>query len=398
MLTDRQIFQTNLGLPAIVDDPLEIVKAKGVFMYDAEGKDYLDLVSGVSVSNVGHCHPKVIEAITKQVNKYMHLMVYGDIVQSPQVRFAKLLTDHLPETLDSVYFVNSGSEAIEGAMKLAKRATGKTELVYFDNAYHGSTAGALSMIGRECYHKAFRPLLPCTKQLRFNDIEQLGEISEHTFAVVMEPIQSEAGVILPQPGFLEAVRKRCDEAGALLIFDEVQMGFGRTGALFAFQKLGVRPDILCLAKAIGGGMPLGAFIASRELMNLLTFNPVLGHITTFGGHPVCCAAGMAAMEVLLNENLIETAEEKGYIFAKAIIDHPAVKEIRQAGLFLGIDIDEKIDTGKLLRKFRDNRLLGDLFLFREHSFRIAPPLIINKNEINIALERVLKSLDEIIQK
>ncbi len=393
MITDRQIFQTFLGLPAIVEDPMEIVKAEGVYMYDRDGKDYLDLVSGVSVSNVGHCHPKVVEAIKAQVDNYMHLMVYGDIVQSPQVRLSKLLVDNLPETLNSVYFVNSGSEAIEGALKLAKRATGRTTLVHFDNAYHGGTAGALSMMGREYYRSAFRPLLPCTKELQFNNTEQLEEIKEDTFAVVMEPVQSEAGVIIPKKGFLEAVRRRCNEVGALLIFDEIQMGMGRTGSIFAFRKLGVTPDILCLAKALGGGMPLGAFIASRNLMNLLTFNPVLGHITTFGGHPVCCAAGLAALHVIIDDDLAAKAEAKGLKFQKAIEDHKTVRDIRRIGLFLGIDIDENIDTGKLLSQFRSNGLLGDLFLFREHAFRIAPPLTITDNEIDIAITRVIKTLD-----
>jgi Ornithine/acetylornithine aminotransferase len=393
MLTNRQLFQRNLGLPANVDDPWEIVKANNIYMYDADGKEYIDMVSGVSVSNVGHLHPKVVDAIKDQLEKYMHLMVYGDFVEAPQVQLAKLLCDQLPNSLDAVYFVNSGSEAIEGAIKLAKRITGKTELFHFDNAYHGGTTAALSMMGREYYKKPYRPLLPGTHELKFNDVDQLSEISENAFAVVMEPVQSEAGVIIPKKGFLEAVRKRCNEVGAMLIFDEVQMGFGRTGSLFSFQKFGVTPDILCLAKAMGGGMPIGAFISSKQKMNLLTFDPVLGHITTFGGHPVCCAAGLASLQLLLENDWISTADEKGKYLKDKLITHPLVKEIRQVGLFLGIDIDEKIHTGDLLHKFRENGLLGDLFLFRDHAFRIAPPLLITHEQLDEILHRVILTLN-----
>lgn len=395
-LTNRQLFQTYLGLPAQTDNPWEIVKAKGIYMYDAQGKDYIDMVSGVSVSNIGHLHPQIVDAIKTQLDDYMHLMVYGDFVETPQVLLAQLLASHLGYGLDATYFVNSGSEAIEGALKLAKRATGRAEIIHMNNAYHGGTTGALSMMGSEYYKNAFRPLLPAIREINFNDFSHIDIISEDTAAVVMEPIQSEAGLIIPAPGYLEAIRQRCDEVGALLIFDEVQMGFGRTGSLFAFQKLNIRPDILCLAKAMGGGMPIGAFIANKDLMTKLSFNPVLGHITTFGGHPVCCAAALANLKLLLDTDWIATADEKGRQIAESMRLHPLVKEVRQVGLFVAIDIDDNVDTTLLLQRFRDNGLLGDLFLFRQHAFRIAPPICVTNEEVEEILRRVNNTLNSML--
>lgn len=395
-LTNRQLFQTYLGLPAQTDNPWEIVKAKGIYMYDAQGKDYIDMVSGVSVSNIGHLHPQIVDAIKTQLDDYMHLMVYGDFVETPQVLLAQLLASHLGYGLDATYFVNSGSEAIEGALKLAKRATGRAEIIHMNNAYHGGTTGALSMMGSEYYKNAFRPLLPAIREINFNDFSHIDIISEDTAAVVMEPIQSEAGLMIPAPGYLEAIRQRCDEVGALLIFDEVQMGFGRTGSLFAFQKLNIRPDILCLAKAMGGGMPIGAFIANKDLMTKLSFNPVLGHITTFGGHPVCCAAALANLKLLLDTDWIATADEKGRQIAESMRLHPLVKEVRQVGLFVAIDIDENVDTTLLLQRFRDNGLLGDLFLFRQHAFRIAPPICVTNEEVEEILRRVNNTLNSML--
>lgn len=394
MLTNRQIFQTHLGLPSVVDDPIEITKAKGIYQYDNEGNEYIDLVSGVSVSNIGNLHPHVVQAIKNQLNDYMHLMVYGKFVQSPQVRLAKLLTDQLPKSLDSVFFVNSGSEAIEGALKLAKRLTHRPEIISFRNAYHGGTTGALSLLGNEDLKNAFRPLLPCTRMLDFNDFDQLEQITEQTACVLIEPIQAEAGIILPKEGYLEALRERCNETGTILIFDEIQMGFGRTGKLFAFQLLDVVPDILCIAKAMGGGMPIGAFVSSHENMNKLTFNPELGHITTFGGHPVCCAAALASLEVILNEKLAEQADEKGLRYANNLINHPAVKEIRQVGLMLGIQVVDSINISKLMKTLKKNRLIVDQFLFHESAFRIAPPLIITNDEIDKSIAIVRQTLDE----
>ncbi len=397
MLTNRQLFQLHMGLPSVVNDPIEIVKAEGIYLYDDAGQQYIDLVSGVSVSNVGHRHPAVISAIKKQLDAYLHVMVYGKFLHSPQVSFATRLASLLPPALQSVFFVNSGSEAIEGALKLAKRLTGRPELVSFSNAYHGGTSGALSMLGNERLKNAFRPLLPATRLLDFNDFEQLEQISEQTAAVLIEPIQAEAGIILPKPGFLKAVRQRCNETGSILIFDEIQMGFGRTGKLFAFQKEGVIPDILCLAKAMGGGMPLGAFISSAENMCALTFQPELGHITTFGGHPVSCAAALAALEVIMDEGLHTQAEAKGKIYEIALKNHESIKEIRRSGLMLGVELKPSVDIDKLMQKIAEQKLVVDRFLFHNSSFRIAPPLSITEEEINMTVKRIILALNESIK-
>jgi acetylornithine/succinyldiaminopimelate/putrescine aminotransferase len=285
---------------------LEIVRAEGIYMYGPDGTKYMDLISGVSVSNTGHGHPKVKEAVKNQVDLYMHLMVYGEIIQNPQVKYAQKLTELLPSALSSCYFVNSGSEAVEGALKLAKRFTGRSRIVSFRNAYHGSTHGALSIQGSEIYRNAFRPLLPDTFQIDFNDDSALEAIDSKTACVIVEPVQGEAGIIFPENNFLTKIRKKCNSAGALLIFDEIQTGFGRLGRMFAFERFGVVPDILLLAKALGGGMPLGAFISSNEIMSSLITNPSLGHITTFGGHPVCCAAGLASLNIIIDERLAES--------------------------------------------------------------------------------------------
>ena len=290
----RKQFLRHVAQTSPSPQLIEIARAEGVFFYTPEGKPYYDLISGVSVSNVGHANPVVVEAVQRQAADYMHVMVYGELVERPQVEFARRLAEALPEPLDSIYFLNSGAEAVEGALKLAKRYTARTEMISMRKAYHGSTHGAMSMMGTpegEEWKAAFRPLLPDVQSVEFNDFEQLSRITERTAAVLVEPLQGEAGVRQPAKGFLEALRKRCDEVGALLIFDEIQTGFGRTGEIFACVKYGVTPDVICLAKALGGGMPLGAFVSSSEIMSSLSHSPVLGHITTFGGHPVCCAAG-----------------------------------------------------------------------------------------------------------
>jgi acetylornithine/succinyldiaminopimelate/putrescine aminotransferase len=392
MLTNRQLFQQYLGLPSVVNDPIEIVRAAGIYLYDDKGDEYIDLVSGVSVSNTGHLHPHVVTAIKSQLEKYMHTMVYGKFVQAPQVQLAQKLSSLLPENLQSIYFVNSGSEAIEGALKLAKRLTGRAEMISFKNSYHGGTAGALSMLGQEGLKQAFRPLLPAVKHLEFNNFEQIKRISRQTACVLVEPIQAEAGIILPQPGFLQALRQRCTETGTLLIFDEIQMGFGRTGSLFAFQQLDVIPDILCMAKAMGGGLPLGAFAASKEMMNSFTFQPELGHITTFGGHPVSCAASLASLDVLLNEKLIEQADIKGKAFEEILQNVSMIKAIRRKGLMLGIELDPEIPIGKLLKHLQKHKLIVDQFLFHAHAFRIAPPLTITHDEINKVSAMILDAL------
>ena len=393
MLNNRQLFLQHLAVPAEIPDAIEIVKAEGIFIYDTEGKTYIDLVSGVSVSNIGHRHPKVVQAIEEQLKKYMHLMVYGKYIQSPQVKLAGKLTSLLPENLQSVFFVNSGSEAIEGAVKLAKRVTGRREIVAFKNAYHGSTHGALSILGNEEMKYAYRPLLPGIRFLQFNQETELENITEQTAAVVIEPVQAEAGILIPDKSYMKALRNRCNETGTLLIFDEVQMGFGRTGKLFAFEHFDVVPDILCLAKAMGGGMPIGAFVSGKEHMNTLTHNPALGHITTFGGHPVSCAAALASLEVILDENLTEQANTKGELFKNRLEEHAKVDHIRQAGLMLAIELKPEFSIPKLVKILQQNGLIVDQFLFNNHSFRIAPPLTITYEEIDKVVEKVIKSLD-----
>ena len=395
MLNYRQLFLQHLAVPAEMPDALEIVRAQGIFLYDANGNEFIDLVSGVSVSNVGHRHPKVVKAIEEQLKKYMHLMVYGKYIQSPQVLLAGKLTSLLPENLQSVYFVNSGSEAIEGAIKLAKRVTGRREIIAFKNAYHGSTHGALSILGNEEMKYAYRPLLPGIRFLQFNNTEDLEKISSETAAVVIEPVQAEAGILIPDQEFMTALRNKCNETGTLLIFDEVQMGFGRTGKLFAFEHFGIAPDILCLAKAMGGGMPIGAFVASRTYMQTLTHNPALGHITTFGGHPVSCAAALASLEIILEEQLAKQANEKGQLFKNALEKHPSVNHIRQIGLMLAVELKPEYSLQKLIKLLQKNGLIVDQFLFNDRSFRIAPPLTITNKEILLAIDKVVISLDEL---
>lgn len=388
MLTNRQLFFQHLAIPSEQPLALEIVKAEGIYMYDVDNTRYVDLVSGVSVSNIGHRNPQVIEAIKKQLDDYMHLMVYGEIIQSPQVKLAERLSQALPESLQSVYFVNSGSEAIEGALKLAKRYTGRSEIIAFKNAYHGGTHGALSILGSEELKYAFRPLLPDIRHLNYNSFVDLDQISTKTACVVIEPIQAEAGIILPRYGYLKALRKKCNECGTVLIYDDIQMGFGRTGKLFSFELEGIIPDIICLAKAMGGGMPIGAFISSKEMMLTLTNKPVLGHITTFGGHPVCCAAALANLEFILENKLSEKANAKGQLFIKLLQDIPNIKEIRGSGLMLAVEMETAEQNNKVVDLLLESHLIVDKFLFHDRAFRIAPPLIITEDEIKEIAEIV----------
>ena len=389
----RHVAQTSPG-PQLI----EVARAEGVFFYTPEGKPYYDLVSGVSVNNVGHGNRAVVEAVQRQAADYMHIMVYGEMVERPQVEFARLLAESLPEPLDTVYFLNSGAEAVEGALKLAKRYTHRTEMISMRRAYHGSTHGAMSMMGEpegEEWKNAFRPLLPDTKAIDFNSFDDLEQITERTACVLCEPVQGEAGVRVPQKGYLQALRKRCDEVGALLIFDEIQVGMGRTGEMFAMQKYGVTPDIVCLAKALGGGMPLGAFVSSQKIMSTLTHNPVLGHITTFGGHPVCCAAGLAAMKFLQEEKVVEDVERKGAMFVELLKDHPAVKEIRRSGLLMAVELGESAKLYRLMDHFIEEGILSDWFLYCDTAFRISPPLIITDDEIRNCVALIRKCLDRI---
>ncbi|HRX96888.1 MAG TPA: aspartate aminotransferase family protein [Bacteroidales bacterium] len=393
MLSNREIFFQHMGLPSLNPLDLEIEKAEGIYLYGKDGEKYIDLVSGVAVSNIGHRHPEVIKRIQNQLDKYMHLMVYGEMIQSPQTQLAYKLKEFLPENLNSTYFVNSGSEAIEGALKLAKRFTGRSEVIAFKNAYHGGTHGALSILGDERLKNAFRPLLPGIKFIEFNNFNHLNQITPKTACVVVETVQAEAGIILPKAGFLQALREKCTETGTLLVIDDIQMGFGRTGSLFSFENFGIVPDILTLAKAMGGGMPIGAFISSQEIMRSLTNKPELGHITTFGGHPVACAAALANLDVITKESIYKQAEKKGLIYKNELIKHPLVTEVRQKGLMLGVDI--KGDVFKLVRVFLRNGLITDPFLFRANAFRIAPPLTISEDEITESINLIWQSLSEL---
>ena len=375
---------------------LEIVKAEGVYMFDISGNRYMDLISGVSVSNTGHSHPKVVEAVKGQLDSYMHLMVYGEMIQYPQVRYAELLAGILPQNLSTCYFVNSGSEAVEGALKLAKKNTGRSRIVSFRNSYHGSTHGALSVQGSERYKNPFRPLLPDIFLADFNDVKSLSVIDNKTACVIIEPVQAEAGVIWPAEGFLENLRQRCSNTGSLLIFDEVQTGLGRTGRMFAFEHFNVIPDILILAKAFGGGMPLGAFISSNDIMSVLMINPPLGHITTFGGHPVCCAAGLASLEVIISENLIPECRKKNEI-VKNMLKHQLIKEIRGEGLMLAVKLPGPDYVDFVISNSKNYGIILDYFLFCSDSFRLAPPLTISNDEILWACIQILKLLDDALK-
>ncbi len=393
-MNQRELFFAYMGLPSADPLAIEVERAEGIYIYDKNGNQYLDLCSGVSVSNLGHNNQRILQAIENQIHKYLHLMVYGELIQSPQVKLAELLIKNLPENLESVYFVNSGSEATEGALKLAKRFTGRTEIIAFKNAYHGSTHGALSVLGFEDMKRAFRPLLPDIRFLEFNNENDLQQITEKTACVIVEPVQAEAGVILPQNDFLKKLRKRCDETGCLLIFDEVQTGLGRTGKLFAFEHFDVVPDILTLAKAFGGGMPIGAFISSRKIMQTLQFKPQLGHITTFGGHPVSAAAALESLKIILETRIFETAHQKGLKFKQVIEKHPLVKDIRGIGLLWAVELENPALAAKFIELAKNETfLITDRFLFRPNAFRIGPPLTITDQEIDDATDRILRTLD-----
>ena len=377
----RKQFLAHVGQTSPSPMLIEVERAEGTFFYTPEGRRYYDLVAGVSVSNVGHANPAVVRAVQEQAARYMHVMVYGELVERPQVRYAAKVASLLPQPIDSLYFVNSGAEAVEGALKLAKRFTGRTELIGMRRAYHGSTHGAMSMMGTpegEQWKAAFRPLLPDVQSIEFNDFAALERITRRTACVLAEPVQGEAGVRPPAAGYLEALRRRCDEVGALLIFDEIQTGMGRTGALFAMQRYGVTPDIVCLAKAFGGGMPLGAFAAPKRIMDALQTAPVLGHITTFGGHPVCCAAGLAALDYLLEHDVVAQVERKGALYEELLRDHPAVREIRRSGLLLAVELGDSARLYRMMELFAEAGIMSDWFLYCDTAFRISPPLTISE--------------------
>lgn len=392
-MNTRQLFLQHVAQTSPAPVGLHIASASGNYLYDADGNAFLDLIGGISVCNTGHKHPRVVKAIKDQADKYLHIMVYGELVQSPQVAYAHLLAAHLPETLNCVYFTNSGTEATEGALKLARRVTGRPEIIACKNSYHGATMGALSVMGDEYWRNAFRPLLPGVWHCDYNSNALIDTISEKTACVIVETVQAEAGVIEPDANWLQALRKKCTETGALLIFDEIQCGFGRTGKLWGFEHYNVTPDIVLLGKALGGGMPLGAFIASHQLMQAFTDNPVLGHITTFGGHPVCCAAGMAAMEVLLEEELVNQVAEKEQLFHELLV-HPAIKAVRSKGLLMAVELADMDSVLRTLQAALQKGLFSDWFLFASHCIRIAPPLTITTEEIEKACKILLESLSE----
>ena len=372
---------------------IDVASAKGVYITDKSGKTYLDLVAGVSACTIGHCHPRVVKAIQDQSSKYMHVMVYGEFIQEPQLALAKKLASLLPDTLNSTYFVNSGVEAIEASMKLAKRYTGRAEIISCKNSYHGSTHGALSIMGKETYKQKFRPLLPDCRQIIYNDVDSLNEITEKTAAVIIEPIQGATGFITPKNGYLKLVREKCDEVGALLIFDEIQTCFGRTGNLFGLETYSVTPDILCMAKGMGGGMPIGSFTTSTEKMHSLRENPILGHITTFGGHPIVCAASLATLDELCETQLFREVEKKETLF-RALLKHPKIKEIRGKGLMLAIELDDAKLCQKVVHRGIEQGIITFFFLFSKTAVRLSPPLTISDDEIRHAANIILNILDE----
>lgn len=394
MVNQRQLFLQHVAQTSPAPLALEIVKAEKSTLYDVNGKPFTDLIAGISVCNIGHRHPAVIEAIKKQLDQYLHLLVYGELVETPQVAYAHLLTRHLPEALNSVYFTNSGAEATEGAMKLAKRYTGRTQIIGFHQSYHGSTQGALSIMGDETWRNAFRPLLPGILQLNYNSYEDLELITTSTACVIAETVQAERGVVVPDKKWIQALREKCTETGCLLVLDEIQTGFGRTGSLWGFEQMQVTPDIVLLGKAIGGGMPLGAFIADKKIMWSLASNPVLGHITTFGGHPVSCAAGLAALKVLLEEDIISHVKSKASLFLSSL-KHPQIKAVRSAGLLIAVEFESFGKNKAVIDRCIEDGVLTDWFLFAPEYMRIAPPLNISDDEIRKACESIINAINNV---
>jgi acetylornithine/N-succinyldiaminopimelate aminotransferase len=394
MISPRELFHSYVAQTSPKPMGLEIVKGEGVYLFGKNGEKYLDLIAGISVSNVGHNHPAIVNAVKDQAEKYMHLMVYGEYIQTPQVKLAEKIAGLLPDKLNNIYFVNSGSEANEGALKLAKRFTGKRKIIYCKNAYHGSTQGVLSVIGNDDFKKPFEPLLPETHSITFNNIDDLAIICDNTAAVIIEPVQGEAGVVMPDRAFMTELRERCTKNGTMLIFDEVQTGFGRTGAFWGQNLTGVTPDIMTIAKGMGGGMPIGAFISSAEIMHCLTHHPVLGHITTFGGHPVCCAASLACIETIQNENLLDGVDKKEALF-KSLLKHNSIVEVRGVGLFLAIEFESSEFNFSVIEECIKHGIITDWFLFNDKCLRIAPPLVITESEIIEACEVIVQAIDSV---
>lgn len=387
----RNLFLTNVAQTSANPVSLQVKKAKGIYITDLEGKKYIDLISGISVSNLGHRNQAVIKAIRKQTSKYLHTMVYGEHIQFPQVRLAQLISSLLPPNLNSVYYTNSGAEAVEGAMKLAKRYTGRSKICALKNAYHGSTQGALSLMNNEYFTQTYRPLLPSIEFIDSNDLNDLSKIDTHTACVFIEIIQSEAGYVPLNSVFLKEIRKRCSETGSLLVIDEIQTGMGRTGNMFALEHNGIVPDILLLAKGLGGGMPLGCFVSDEKIMKTLSENPVLGHITTFGGHPVSCAASIATFEEIISKKLTDKIERKEKLFRKFLV-HPEIVKITGKGLMLGIHLKSEQKVLETVEKCKQNGLLIDWFLLNSSALRIAPPFIITEGEIKKVCKIIVEAL------
>ena len=388
----RQLYLSNVGQTSELSLMLEVDHAKGMYIYDREGKRYLDLNSGISVSSVGHCHPKVVAALKKQAETYLHTMVYGEHIHSPQVQFAQLLLSQLDKKFQSVYYLMSGTEAVELGMKIAKKATGRNILIACSNAYHGSTQGAESLRSDLEYKSAYFPLLPGVEHIRFNNLSDLNLINESTAGVIIEAVQAEAGIKPPEGEYLKAVEKRCKEVGALFILDEIQTGFGRTGNLFAYQKYDILPDLILIGKAMGGGMPIAGVVGGNELMRTIVKNPALGHITTFGGHPMSCTAAHASLEVLLNEGVAVKVNEKELLFKK-LLQHEIIKEVRSSGLMMAVELTKRKYLKHVVNHTIANGALIDYFLFNDRSFRLAPPLIINEEQIREGSKILLRSMD-----
>jgi acetylornithine/succinyldiaminopimelate/putrescine aminotransferase len=391
-MNNRQLFLKHIAQTSEKPIGIEMERAAGIYLWDKDGKQYIDGIAGFSVCNIGHSHPKVVKAVQEQAAEYMHVIVYGEFIETPQVAYASLLTKYLPDQLNCVYFTNSGAEATEGAMKLAKRITNRTKIIACKNAYHGSTQGALSLMGDEYWRNAFRPLLPDIHHVEYGSNDLLTAIDKNTACVVLETVQAESGINAPSKEWLQAVRKKCDEFCVLLILDEIQAGFGRTGTLWAFEQFGIVPDILLLGKALGGGMPLGAFISSNKMMSALTQNPVLGHITTFGGHPVSCAAGKAALEVLMDENLIASVKEK-QAFLLSYLKHPAIIHTNCFGLWMSLQFQSPEIAQSIIHRCVKNGLVTDWFLFAPDRLRIAPPLTISMEQLKDLCDIILRSID-----
>ncbi|MEZ7838274.1 MAG: aspartate aminotransferase family protein [Flavobacteriales bacterium] len=392
-MDNKELFLNHQGQTTPYPLCIEVSKAKGMYITDKTGKSYLDLVAGVSACTLGHCHPRVVKAVQDQAAEFMHVMVYGEFIQKPQLDLATKLASLLPDSLNSTYFVNSGVEAIEASMKLAKRSTGRSEIISCKNSYHGSTQGALSIMGTETYKQKFRPLLPDCNQIIYNDVKSLKNITSKTAAVIIEPVQGATGFITPTNGFLKAVREMCTQVGALLIFDEIQTCYGRTGNLFGFETYGVIPDVLCMAKGMGGGMPIGAFTTSTELMGQLSDNPKLGHITTFGGHPTSCVAALATLNELCETNLIEDVSKKEKLF-REVLKHPKIKEVRGVGLMLAIELADAETCQKLVARGIEKGIITFFFLFTDTAVRLSPPLTISEDEIREVGKLICAILDE----